>query len=60
MDESSYQDDEDCTLTKAVRGLNAQISFSGSKRDSAHAKFLLDVIEDLEHQIALKQVADQH
>ncbi len=38
-------------LIDTIRKISKHVNFTGSKRDSAHSQFLLDMIEDMEGQI---------
>ena len=56
MYESIYRDDEDSTLVNTIRKLKQRANLSYSQ-DFNHAKFLLDVIEELEDQVKIERVA---
>jgi hypothetical protein len=51
MDKSNYLTEAE-VLADTIQKVAARVSFAGTKQDSAHAEFLLEMIEEMEAQVA--------
>jgi hypothetical protein len=51
MNYSTDLNDDDITLIDTIRNISGHICLYGSKQDTAHSEFLLEVVEDMREQV---------